>query len=134
MMRTLHCSCCGEEVTMPKWNQGKPYGYTCFAKLFGKKKASRYVAVEGWVRVIRRWDDHLATMSPEGVETLSGKAMINFSHPAIPVKKIVGVTDHAIQYDSTWYVPEDSVKALIRAAYKKFIITQNEFDALMKGI
>lgn len=122
-MRTLKCSCCGEDVTMPKWNDRKPYGYTCFARLFGKSKASRYVPAEGWVRIIRRWDDHMANMSPEGKVTFAGKAMINFSHPEIPVKKVVGVTDHGIQHeDGTWWVPDDAMKALISTAKKKFNI------------
>jgi hypothetical protein len=35
-MRILKCACCGEDVTMPSFKDGKPYGYTCFARLFGK--------------------------------------------------------------------------------------------------
>ena len=109
-MRILKCSCCGEDVTMPKWNNRMPYGYTCFARLFGKAKSERYVSVEGWTRVIRRWDDVLNTLSPEGVTTFSGKAVINFSHPAISIKKLIGTTDHAIEHEGVWWVPEADVK------------------------
>lgn len=134
-MRTLHCSCCGEEVTMPQWNAGQPYGYTCFARLFGKNKASRYVPVEGWVRIIRRWDDHLANMSPEGIKDLSGKAMINFSHPAISPKKLIGATDHAIQdSNGSWWIPEADMTALLKQARKKFIISTEELANLLKGV
>lgn len=132
-MRTLKCSCCGEDVTMPKWNNRKPYGYTCFARLFGKAKSERYVPVEGWTRVIRRWDDVLNTLSPEGVETFSGKAMINFSHPAISIKKLIGATDHAIEHDGVWWVPEADVKAFLRLARKKFIISNEELATLLKA-
>jgi hypothetical protein len=115
---------------MPKWNARKPYGYTCFARLFGKAKAEQYVPVEGWVRVIRFWDNHLDNMSPEGIKSLSGKAMINFSHPA--AKKLVGVTDHAIQYDDGWYVPKSDMKRLVTMAYKKHLIDSDELQTLLK--
>lgn len=131
-MRILKCSCCGEDVTMPKWHDRQPYGYTCFARLFGKSKSVQYIPVEGWVRVIRRWDEHLASMSPEGVEQFSGKAMINFSHPAVPAHKMVGVTDHAIQYDDVWYVLKSDMKALLQQAYKKRLITSEELQTLLK--
>lgn len=131
-MRTLKCSCCGEDVTMPKWNDRKPYGYTCFARLFGKTKAEQYVPVEGWVRVIRRWDDHLANMSPEGVQQLAGKAMINFSHPSVPVKKLIGASDHAIQYDDGWYIPKGDMTAFLKLARKKFLITSEELQSFIK--
>lgn len=132
-MRILKCACCGEDVTMPKWNNRKPYGYTCFAKLFGgKTKAEQYVPVEGFVKVIRRWDDHLGSMSPEGAKLFSGKAQILFSHPAVPAKKLVGATDHAIQYDDGWYIPKSDMKGLLMQAYKKHLITSDEVQLLSK--
>jgi hypothetical protein len=92
----------------------------------------QYVPVEGWVRIIRRWDDHLATMSPEGVKQLAGKAMIHFSHPSVSVRKFVGSTDHAIQYDDGWYVPKSDMKAFLQQAYKKQFITRKELQSLLK--
>lgn len=129
-MHILHCSCCGEEVTMPKWNDGKPYGYTCFARLFGKTKSSRYVPVKGYVKIIRKWDDHLDNMSPEGVKEMSGKYMISFSHPAIPTKKLMGVTDYGICYNDVWYVPDNAMKNFIKRAREKFIITLEQYSKL----
>lgn len=131
-MRILKCSCCGEDVTMPKWHDRKPYGYTCFARLFGKARAEQYVPVDGWVRVIRFWDNHLATMSPEGALQLAGKAMINFAHPSVPVRKLVGVTDHAIQHGDVWYVPKSDMKALLMQARKKNLITREDLLTLLK--
>lgn len=43
------CARCGEELTAPKFFNGKPYGYSCYAVVAGKsakKDKSQYVKVE----------------------------------------------------------------------------------------
>jgi hypothetical protein len=47
---SCYCTRCGEEITAPKFHNGKPYGYTCYEAVSGKKaKAndkSQYVKAE----------------------------------------------------------------------------------------
>lgn len=43
---SIFCSCCGEEVTAPKFNNDLPYGYSCYEKLFGKKPTDKRKFVE----------------------------------------------------------------------------------------
>ena len=38
---SIFCSLCGEELTAPKFHNGKPYGYSCFAKITGKKSRDK---------------------------------------------------------------------------------------------
>lgn len=116
----MHCHCCGEEITAPKFNAGNPYGWACYSKLFGKSKQGvRYVPVEG-VRVIRHWDSCIDSLSPEFQEAMRGLSMISFTHPDVNKRKLLGASDHAYHHNGQWFVPESSVKQYIKEAKKRF--------------
>jgi hypothetical protein len=47
-MPALTCSCCGAEITAPKFKDGNAYGWACYGRLFGckGKKPDVFVPVE----------------------------------------------------------------------------------------
>lgn len=42
------CTRCGEELTSPKFHNGRPYGFVCYEKVAGKKSSDKrqFVQVE----------------------------------------------------------------------------------------
>lgn len=36
--KIVQCTCCGSDVTMPQFFNGKPYGYTCILKVAPSQK------------------------------------------------------------------------------------------------
>lgn len=136
-MRTLHCSCCGEEITMPSFKDGKPYGYTCFARLFGKgKKPVVYTPVEV-KQVIRRWADLKDSMSPEGWELKKDHFTVNYVHrfKTVTSKPMGGCSEFAIQDDAGgFWIPKDELKKTLFKSKVKLGLTtetiQNEIKML----
>lgn len=47
-MANLTCTCCGSDISAPKFKDGKPYGWACFGKLFGDKgaKPKKFIPVD----------------------------------------------------------------------------------------
>lgn len=112
-MRTLHCSCCGEEITAPSFKDKKPYGYTCFARLFGKgKKPVVYAPVEV-KQLIRRWADLKDSMSPEGWELKKDHFTVNYVHrfQTVKSKPMSGQSEFAIQDENGgFWIPKEELK------------------------
>ena len=46
MKMAIFCTRCGEELTAPKFHNGKPYGYSCYAVITGKKSQDKRQFVE----------------------------------------------------------------------------------------
>lgn len=39
--KLVQCTCCGSDVTMPQFFEGKPYGYTCIKKVAPAQKPTK---------------------------------------------------------------------------------------------
>jgi hypothetical protein len=48
--KLVQCTCCGSDVTMPQFFEGKPYGYTCIKKVAPAHKRTKveYVVCESF--------------------------------------------------------------------------------------
>jgi hypothetical protein len=61
-MATLHCVCCGSEVTAPQFFEGKVYGYTCIKKVSPQKRTkTEWVSVDTYE--IKKINDSYALLS-----------------------------------------------------------------------
>ncbi len=105
----LRCSCCGEEITAPKWNNNRPYGWKCFEKLFSgkvEKNTTSYKEVQ-LVKIIRKW-----------IDGNNEKFYILFKLDGI---KLVFPCDHGIVFGDQWFVPESYIKEYKKQARKKHL-------------
>ena len=134
-MRILKCSCCGEDVTMPSFMDRKPYGYTCFARLFGGVKPVIYTAAEV-SSVTRVWGDLKSNLSPEGWELKKDHFTIVYIHRFQTVKSppMVAMSENAIQAaDGSFWIPKDDLKKALCSSAKKQGLTnpiiKNELKA-----
>lgn len=136
-MRILKCACCGEDVTMPSFKDGKPYGYTCFARLFGKgSKPEVYAPVE-ITKVIRRWADLKDSMSPEGWEMKKDHFTVNYVHRFMTVKSkpMVSQSEFAIQDETGgFWIPKDELKKALFNCRAKLGISAETARAEFKAI
>ena len=108
-MTLLHCSCCGEEITAPKWNNNLPYGWRCFEKLFsGQTQKNQSFKEVSLVKIIRKWIS-------EGNE----KYLILFKLNGI---KLAFPCDHGITFENKWFVPEAYIKTYLKEAKKNKVI------------
>lgn len=135
-MRILKCACCGEDVTMPSFKDRKPYGYTCFARLFGKgTKPVVYTPVEV-KQVIRRWADLKDSMSPEGWEMKKDHFTIYYVHRFKTVKSrpMGGCSDFAIQDETgNFWIPKDELKSALMKSRAKLGLSGDDVRNEMKG-
>ena len=136
-MRVLHCSCCGEEVTQPSFKDRKPYGYTCFARLFGKGvKPIVYTAVEV-TQVTRRWADLKDNMSPEGYELKKDNFTVNYVHRfrTVKSKPMGGCSEFAIQDETGgFWIPKDELKSALSKSRVKLGLSSDVIRNEIKAI
>jgi hypothetical protein len=122
---------------MPSFKDGQPYGYTCFARLFGKgKKPVVYAPVEV-KQVLRRWADLKDNMSPEGWEMKKDHFTVNYVHRFMTVqsKPLVAQSEFAIQ-DTTgqFWIPKDELKKALLGCRVKLGISSDVARAEFKAI
>ena len=136
-MQTLKCTCCGEDVTMPSFKDRKPYGYTCFARLFGKgTQPVVYTAVE-MVRVTRRWADLKDSLSPEGYELKKDQNTINYVYrfKTVKAKSIGGCSEFAIQDEKGgFWIPKNELKSTLSKNRIKLGLSSEVIRNEMKAI
>lgn len=136
-MRVLHCACCGSEVTMPSFKDRKPYGYTCFARLFGKsKKPIVYVEVE-MKHILRKWADLKDSLSPEGWEMKKDHYTIRYLHRFIAIKSkpLFAQSEFAIQDETGgFWIPKDELKWALTACRVKLGISSEEIKSELKAV
>lgn len=112
-MRILKCSCCGSDVTMPSFKDGKPYGFSCFKRLFGKSsKPAVYVPVEV-TKVIRSWFDMKDFMEPSAWEAKKDQFTVYYLVlPTLTKRKVVSGSEFAIKdEEGNFWVTKNEVKA-----------------------
>ena len=108
----LTCTCCGAEVTSPSFYANKPYGYSCFAKLFGKSKRVVYVEVE-LHKVLHCWADFKETLTEEGWQQKKDHYTIKYVYrfKTVKSKPIILTSEFAIKdVNGKFWVPLNHLK------------------------
>jgi len=122
---------------MPSFKDRKPYGYTCFARLFGKgTKPVVYTAVEV-TQVTRRWADLKDSMSPEGYELKKDHFTINYVHrfQTVKSKRMGGCSEFAIQDETGgFWIPKDELKSALSKSRVKLGLSSDVIRNEMKAI
>lgn len=136
-MRIVKCTCCGEDVTMPSFKDRKPYGYTCYARLFGKsKKPIVYVGVEV-KQILRKWADLKDNLSPEGWEMKKDQFTITYIYrfSTVKAKPLMTQSEFAIQdEDGKFWIPKNELKDVLSKNHSKLGLSSEELKAELKAI
>jgi hypothetical protein len=113
---------------MPSFKDRKPYGYTCFARLFGKgTKPVVYTAVE-MVSITRCWADLKANLSPEGYAMKKDHFTINYIHrfKTVKSKPMGGCSEFAIQDETGgFWIPKNELKEAFSKSRIKLGLTND---------
>ncbi len=78
---TVRCTCCNSDLTAPTIINGKPYGYTCAAKIEGGKDARKFKYVP--VKLVKTvgWSVILETEDGERIKKIKdGHGNIPFAY------------------------------------------------------
>lgn len=143
--RIVNCASCGEELTAPKFYEGKPYGYSCIKKVCPSKAKDleSYVSIgtledrigkRPVVTVTRDWDKVIS--SDEARKLKAGQFTINYIYKLKTKDGVArGTSEFATKDDKgVFWIPKSNLKSTITNKNSKFIDSPLKGDELKKEL